>query len=70
MSEKEISVTLASSDVAWQLAQFCKRVGYDAAYELTEAHLPPDERRIRAYQMLAGIDAVSRGLAEAGIAPR
>lgn len=70
MSDKTITLTLANGDVAWQLAQFCKRVGYEAAYELTEAHLSPDERRERAYQMLAGIDAVSRGLAEAGIAPR
>ncbi len=65
----EISATL-NPDVAWQLAQLCKRIGFADAYELTEAHLPRAERERLAYQMLAGVDAVAAGLSRAGVSPR
>jgi hypothetical protein len=65
-----LTVTLPNDDVAWQLAQFCKRSTYNDFYELTEAHLSPDERKAKAYQMIAGIDAVARALHQVGIEPR
>ncbi|MGF7136417.1 hypothetical protein P3T40_007929 [Paraburkholderia sp. EB58] len=43
----EISVRV-TEEVAIQLAQFCKRSMFDHFYELTEAHLPHEERRRRA----------------------
>lgn len=71
MSEEKITITLElSENVAWQLAQFCKRSTFDQFYDLTEQHLAPDERRARAYQMISGIEAVARELGKAGIAPR
>lgn len=65
-----LTVQLPNGDVAWQLAQFCKRISFNAAFELTEAHLSCDERTRLAYQMLAGMDAVARALADAGHSPR
>lgn len=65
-----LTVTLPNEDVAWQLAQFCKRSSFNDFYELTEAHLPADERTARAYQMIAGIDAVAMALHEADFKPR
>lgn len=59
-----------SPQVAYQLAQFCKRSTFDQFYELTEAHLSRDERTALAYQMISGIDAVSRALSDAGYSPR
>lgn len=57
-------------DSAYQLAQFCKRLAHSHCYDLTEAHLSHDERKARAYQMLAGIEALREALAKAGYAPR
>lgn len=65
-----IQVSLANDDVVWQLAQFCKRIGFDTCYELTEAHLSSEERSLRAYQMLAGVDAIGAALKVRGVAPR
>jgi hypothetical protein len=65
----EISVSLHPA-VAHQLAQFAKRSTFNTFYEFTEAHLSDDERKQRAYQMIAGIDAVGAALAAAGYAPR
>jgi len=65
----EISVSLHPA-VAHQLAQFAKRCTFNTFYEFTEAHLSEDERKERAYQMSAGIDAVGAALAKAGHAPR
>lgn len=64
-----ITVTM-EPEVAWQLAQFCKRLSFNDFYDLTEAHLTRDERNTRAYQMRAGVDAVTHGLSEAGYSPR
>ena len=64
-----IDVTMAD-EVAGQLAQFCKRSTFNIFYDLTEAHLPHEERQRRAYLMIAGIEAVQGALAEAGHAPR
>jgi hypothetical protein len=64
MSDVKITATLQNEDVAWQLAQFCKRSTFDQFYDLTE------ERKRRAYQMIAGIEAVQRALSEAGFEPR
>lgn len=71
MHDDDITITAAlAPEVALQLAQFCKRSTFDQFLALTEAHLPAEERATRAHQMIAGIDAVSRALAEAGYAPR
>lgn len=66
-------VTISASmnpDVAYQLAQFCKRSTFDQFFELTEAHLPHEERTSKAYQMISGIEAVGRALSDAGFSPR
>ena len=67
--EVAIAITMRA-DVAYQLAQFCKRSTFDTFFELTENHLTVDERTDLAYKMIAGIDAVAIGLRKAGFAPR
>jgi hypothetical protein len=67
--EVTINATM-SPEIALQLAQVCKRCTFDQFLALTEAHLPADERATRAHQMIAGVNAVSRALADAGFAPR
>ena len=59
-----------SQEQAEQLAQFAKRSMLDTFYELTEAHLPHDERTRLAYLMIGGMEAVQRALAEVGYSPR
>ena len=67
----DITITASlQPEIARQLAQFCKRSTFDQFYQLTEAHLSHDERKERAYQMIAGIDAVARALADVGFSPR
>ncbi len=69
--QKDVTITATlTPEIALQLAQFCKRCSFDQFLALTEAHLPADEQATRAHQMVAGIDAVSRALADAGYAPR
>jgi hypothetical protein len=69
--DQQITITATMNlSVAYQLAQFCKRVGFSTAFEYTEAHLSKDERNTRAYQMLAGLDAIAAALRDADIAPR
>jgi hypothetical protein len=70
MASVTFTVTVSDEDAAWQLAQFCKRSTYSDFYDHTEAHLDPEERKRRAYQMIHGIDAVTAGLREAGFSPR
>jgi hypothetical protein len=73
MTATTATVTITASvdpAVAMQLAQFCKRSTFDTFFDFTEAHLTYEERRTRAYQMIAGIEAVSRSLAESGYSPR
>lgn len=65
-----LQVELADGDMAWQLAQFIKRISFSTVRELTDAHLPPADRDELAYQMLHGLDAVGRALREKGFAPR
>lgn len=65
-----VTATIHNDIVAEQLAQFCKRVGFQACYDLTEAHLSHEERKQRAYQMLSGLDAVAAGLRDIGFSPR
>lgn len=69
MADVTITVTM-DEEVAMQLAQFCKRATFNDFCDLTEAHLPHDERQRRAYQMIGGIEAVQGALSETGIAPR
>ena len=70
-SDQMIDVTATmTEEVALQLAQFCKRSTYNIFYDLTEAHLSPDERKRCAYQMISGIEAVQAALTNAGFAPR
>lgn len=68
--DKVVITACVEPAVAMQLAQFCKRSTFDIFFDLTEAHLTYDERRTRAYQMIAGIEAVARSLSEAGYSPR
>jgi len=65
----EITATM-SSQQARQLAQFAKRSTFNMFYDLTEAHLPANERQHLAYLMIGGIEAVQRALADAGHDPR
>jgi hypothetical protein len=69
MEPVTITATL-EPQVATQLAQFCKRSTFDTFFDLTEAHLPREERTARAYQMIAGIGAVATAMADVGVAPR
>lgn len=63
-SDKKITLTLElDQNVAWALAQFCKRTTHqDCAVRSTSE----DE----AYLMMDGVNAVMRELAESGISPR
>jgi hypothetical protein len=71
MSHDPVTITaVMDDDVAWELAQFCKRSTFSTFYEFTEAHLPPDERTALAYRMIRGIEAVHAALAQQGYAPR
>lgn len=71
MTSTDVVVRLElPDDVAFQLAQFCKRSTFDTFFALTEAHLPTNERQARAYQMIAGIEAMRDALADAGVSPR
>lgn len=65
-----LTVDLANSEVATQLAQFCKRSTFNQFYELTEEYLSQEERKHRAYQMIAGIESLQKALAQAGFDPR
>ena len=68
MTSVEVRFTI-DYDTAWELAQFAKRLGFQACYGLTEAHLDGEERRDRAYRMIHGIDQLAAALSRAGIAP-
>jgi hypothetical protein len=65
----DINVSL-DQNVAWQLAQFCKRSTFDQFYDRTEAHLSHEERKRRAYQMIAGIEQIAQALSGKGVSPR
>jgi hypothetical protein len=70
MDSVDLQVSLPNAQVAMQLAQLCKRIGFSDCYELTEAHLSTEERTQRAYQMIAGMDRVASALSDQGFAPR
>lgn len=71
MPEANITITTElEPEVAYQLAQFCKRSCFNDFYDLTEAHLSVEERKERAYKMIAGINSIAKSLSEQGIAPR
>jgi hypothetical protein len=71
MNSTPVTITVElEDDVAEQLAQFCKRSTFDTFYQFTEAHLPHEGRRERAYMMINGIERVQAALAKAGYAPR
>lgn len=66
MSQEAEKVTVTfelSRTEAWALAQFCKRTTHHDCLDHATAE---DE----AYEMMRGVGAVMRGLAEEGIAPR
>ncbi|GJI98163.1 DUF7706 family protein [Duganella vulcania] len=69
MNEIELVLTM-DRRTARELAQFAKRLGFQACYDLTEAHLPHEERIDKAYLMIHGMDLVARALSGAGFAPR
>ncbi|MFK4448352.1 hypothetical protein ABH944_008410 [Caballeronia udeis] len=71
--DRDTPVTVTATmlpEVAEQLAQFAKRSLFDTFYEMTEAHLPHEERQRRASLMITGIEAVASGLRDAGYSPR
>ena len=53
-----------------QLAQFLKRVSFDACYRHTDGCADKDARNDQAYAMVAGLETVRRALAEHGYCPR
>lgn len=53
-----------------QLAQFLKRVSFDACYRHTDGCADQDARNDQAYAMIAGLETVRRALAEHGYCPR
>lgn len=66
MSEQKTILAIeieASEDVLWALAQFAKRVAW---HEFRLNAVDDDE----AYEIRAGVEALQRGLARAGYAPR
>lgn len=68
---KTIQITVSMSEqIAWELAQFIKRSTFDMYLEMTEAHLPYEERKAKAYMMIAGIEAIGGALKETGAGPR
>jgi hypothetical protein len=70
---RDTPVTITATmtpEAAEQLAQFAKRSLFDTFYELTEAHLPHEERQRLAYLMISGVEAVAVGLRDAGYSPR
>jgi hypothetical protein len=58
-----ISAHFDDAETAWQLAQFVKRVSFADVRQCARTN---DE----AYQMLNGLNAIRRALAEQGVAPR
>ncbi|MGK2407047.1 DUF7706 family protein, partial [Klebsiella pneumoniae] len=52
-----------SNTEAWALAQFCKRTTHQDCVNVSTSEN-------EAYEMMDGINAIMRTLAEAGIAPR
>ena len=63
-ADEKVTLTLElDQNVAWELAQFCKRTSYQ---DCAERSTSEDE----AYLMMDGVNAVMRGLAESGINPR
>lgn len=60
----KISLSLELSNTeAWALAQFCKRTTHQDCVNVSTSEN-------EAYEMMDGINAIMRTLAEAGIAPR
>ena len=69
--KQQVTITVRlEGAVGYQLAQFCKRVGFATLFDYTEAHATQEERTTKAYQMLAGLDAVAAGLRDQGFRPR
>ena len=63
-SDDKITLTLElDKNIAWALAQFCKRASHQ---DCAERSTSEDE----AYLMMDGVNAVMRELAESGINPR
>lgn len=63
-SDDKITLTLElDKNIAWALAQFCKRTSLQ---DCAERSTSEDE----AYLMMDGVNAVMRELAESGINPR
>ncbi|EOC3945135.1 Uncharacterised protein [Salmonella enterica subsp. indica] len=63
-SDDKITLTLElDKNIAWALAQFCKRTSHS---DCAERSTSEDE----AYLMMDGVNAVMRGLAESNISPR
>ncbi|EFD5217222.1 hypothetical protein FY855_13960 [Escherichia coli] len=63
-ADEKVSLTLElDTEVAWALAQFCKRTSHSDCAELSTSEN-------EAYLMMDGVNTVMRGLAESGINPR
>ncbi|MDC9582051.1 hypothetical protein PSI15_10825 [Xenorhabdus sp. PR6a] len=63
-SDEKITLTLElDQNIAWALAQFCKRTTHQ---DCAERSTSEDE----AYLMMDGVNALMRELADSGISPR
>ncbi|MFZ3896674.1 DUF7706 family protein [Salmonella enterica] len=63
-SDDKITLTLElDKNIAWALAQFCKRTSHS---DCAERSTSEDE----AYLMMDGVNAVMRGLSDSGVNPR
>lgn len=63
-TDEKITLTLElDKNIAWALAQFCKRTTHSDCVERAASEN-------EAYLMMDGVNAVMRGLAESGINPR
>jgi hypothetical protein len=58
----QITVEL-TDELAWDLAQFAKRLTFDAARECAQD-------QAEAYRIIQAVEAVRKALAEAGYSPR
>ncbi|WP_258187638.1 DUF7706 family protein [Klebsiella pneumoniae] len=63
-TDEKVTLTLElDKNVAWALAQFCKRTTHQDCVDRS-----PSENE--AYLMMDGVNSVMRGLSESGINPR
>jgi len=52
----------------WEIAQFCKRIGFNAVYEVSEGH--GEQQKNNAYYTLEAIGKLQEYLCDIGFSPR